>query len=133
MRQRRVCIHHPFNQRLNLAAALFLAEQARLHHLGIVKHQHIARLHPIGQIGKHFVGHRRIGQSGQQTAAAAHSGRMLGNQSFGQVKIKIGKLHGFSAVFKKSAIIRTFFFRRPARTAYLLLFSAFCRHTPQSL
>ena len=48
MRQCGMRVQYPLNQGFDFAAAGFLAEQARLHHFGIVKHQHIARYDIIG-------------------------------------------------------------------------------------
>jgi hypothetical protein len=45
-------VEHPLDQRLDLAAAVLHAEEARLQHAGIVEHQQIAGLQQIDDVGE---------------------------------------------------------------------------------
>lgn len=81
-------IDHALNQRLDLAATLFLAKQTRLDHARVVKHQHIACPQIVHKIGEHAVFECGAGHM-QQAAATAHFRRKLRDQMLGQVVIKV--------------------------------------------
>ena len=94
MRQRGVFVQHALNQGFDFAARDLLPEQPRLHYFGVVEHQHVARCNIVRQIWKMPVFNRLVVLRHQQAATAAHGGRVLGNQVFGQVEIEFGNVHG---------------------------------------
>ena len=84
---------HTLNQYLDAAARLFMAVQARLDDLGIVKHQQIMRAQQLRQFTKHTI-RKRSRTNLKQARARPRRSRVLGDQFGRQQIIKITELHG---------------------------------------
>ena len=84
MGQYALIIQHPLHQHFNLAAAGLTAEQTRRDHPGVVKHQQIAGIELIEDVGEGAMRQRaRRPVQGEQAAAAALRHRIVGDQRFG--------------------------------------------------
>ena len=84
MGQNALIIQHPLHQHFNLAATGLTTEQTRRDHPGVVKHQQIAGIELIEDVGEGAMRQRaRRPVQGEQATATALRHRIVGDQRFG--------------------------------------------------
>ena len=99
MSQPAMGVQRAFQQHLDLAAARLLAEQACWNHAGIIEYHHIAGFEPRQQIGEASMFQRTgFTVDAQQATVGSLFGRVTSDQLVGQIKMKIGALHGVGRV-----------------------------------
>ena len=93
------------------ARALLLAVQPCRQHAGIVEHEKVTGPQERPQVIEMMMGYRaRIPVHGHHAGGIAGLGRVLGDQFFGKVIVKIRFFHGFTLFYFVFAVLFLSFF-----------------------